>query len=374
MHRRWVLMLVVLCGLAASVLAHPQNQTVFRAETNYVEVDAVVTDEQGRFVPGLTLADFEVRELRQRQSIEVFTVIDLPTVSGALSAAPAVRFRPDLGPEQRLDADRIYLLYLNGASEPIVRRRAIEFVSDFMQPRDIAAVWNAEAPSPHLVFTSDKAALLKDLNRSVTGASPALPAAQMGGVEGQRLRDAIDWLSAMQGRRKSLLLFTAGWGTPSMTDLWRVNRERDVTDWLQGRKPGLIMGGTWLNPTDITDQADVHIYSYDVRGLVAVVPGSPLQPRVQYDTKGDDLAATYRAESASANILRSVADQTGGRAVVESNDYRQGFARIVEDNSRYYILGYFSPQAKRDGIFRAVDVRVSRPGLKVRARNGYVAR
>ena len=373
MHRRSIVTLVVLCGLAASVLAHPQNQTIFRAETNYVEVDAVVTDDQGRFVPGLTLADFEVREQRQRQSIEVFTSINLPIGPGA-APAPSVRFRPDLGPEERVDADRIYLLYLNGASEPIVRRRAIEFVTDFLQPRDIAAVWNAEAPSPQLVFTSDKTALLTELTRSVTGASPALPSGARGRVEGQRLRDAVDWLSGMQGRRKSLLLFTAGWATAGMTDGWRVNREREVTDWLQGRRPGLIMGGPWLNPTDITDQADVHIYSYDVRGLVAVAPGSPLQPRGSSDTTGDDLAATYRTESASANLLRSIADQTGGRAFVESNDYRQGFARIVEDNSRYYILGYFSPHAKRDGVFRAIDVRVSRPGVKVRARNGYVAR
>lgn len=146
-----------------------------------------------------------------------------------------------------------------------------------------------------------------------------------------------------------------------------------MTEWLQGRRPGLIAGGTWLNPTDITDRADVHIYSYDARGLATPLPGIS-RARIDYGDKGDTLAAPDRAESQSNDVLRSIADQTGGRAFVESNDYRRGFARIVEDNSRYYILGYYSPNAKHDGVFRALDVCVTRPGLKVRARNGYVLR
>jgi VWFA-related protein len=375
MHRRWVVTLAVLCGLAASVVAQPQRQTVFRTETNYVEIDAVVTDDAGQFVAGLTAADFEVREQRQRQSIEAFTVIDLPIGAAPASTPPApVRFRPDLTPAERVDADRIYLIYLNGASQTMVRQRALEFVRDYLQPRDIAAIWDAESPSPRLVFTNDKTVLLSELTRAVSGDARGLPSGERGRVEAQRLRDAIDWLSALQGRRKSLILFTHGWGTTSTTEVDQQTREREVTEWLQGRRPGVTTGGTWLNPTDITEQSDVHIYSYDARGLVAGVPPSPLMPRTQYETTGDSLAASARAESRSASILRSIADQTGGRAFVESNDYRQGFARIVDDNSRYYILGYYSPNTTRDGVFRAVDVRVSRPGLKVRARNGYIAR
>src|SRR5262245_6681360 len=94
-----------------------QNQTRFRVEANYVEVDAVVTDKTGNFVTGLTAADFEVRELRQPQQISTFTYVDLPTSPGSTSASPSpVRIRPDLPQSERVNADRIYLIYLNSRS------------------------------------------------------------------------------------------------------------------------------------------------------------------------------------------------------------------------------------------------------------------
>lgn len=282
-------------------------------------------------------------------------------------------FHPDLPQAKRVDADRIYLIYLNGTGRPLIRDRATEFVKDYMQPRDFAAIWDVESSSHRLVFTNDKSALVKDIGRGFPLA-PTYIARDQNPVEPQRLRDAIDWLSAVQGRRKSLILFTEGWSPGSPTGRQAAGRERDITDWLQGRKPGLSMGGAWLNPTDITDQSDVHIYWSDVRGLVAIAPGSPLLPRTGSTSTADQVTAPYRAEAAAVGALRTIADQTGGRAFVESNDYHQGFSRIVDDNSRYYILGYYSPNSKRDGIFRTIEVNVTRPGLKVRARSGYVAR
>src|SRR5947208_9801646 len=66
-----------------------------------------------------------------------------------------------------------------------------------------------------------------------------------------------------------------------------------------------------------------------------------------------------------------LAEQTGGLALVNSNDFGGGFERIVRDNSSYYVLGYYT-QPDKGGKFHKVDVRVRRPGLTVRARRGYV--
>src|SRR6185369_1699558 len=69
--------------------------------------------------------------------------------------------------------------------------------------------------------------------------------------------------------------------------------------------------------------------------------------------------------------LRVLSDETGGFAVVNRNDFSSAFDRIVRDNSSYYVLAYYPPDA-RPGRVHKIDVRVSRPGLTVRARKGYV--
>jgi hypothetical protein len=75
----------------------------------------------------------------------------------------------------------------------------------------------------------------------------------------------------------------------------------------------------------------------------------------------------------SQDSLRALAEETGGFASLSSNDFTTAFQRIVDENSSYYVLGYYSDNEKRDGRFRKLEVRLTRPGLEVRARKGYTA-
>jgi len=75
----------------------------------------------------------------------------------------------------------------------------------------------------------------------------------------------------------------------------------------------------------------------------------------------------------SQDSLRGLAEETGGFASVSSNDFSSAFRRIVDVNSTYYVLGYYSTNEKRDGRYRKIEVKLSRPGLDVNARKGYVA-
>jgi hypothetical protein len=74
---------------------------------------------------------------------------------------------------------------------------------------------------------------------------------------------------------------------------------------------------------------------------------------------------------AAQDNLRSVSNATGGFAVI-SRSFPKAFERIRADNSRYYILGYYPSNTKRDGKFRRITVRLRRPDLEVTARRGYV--
>jgi hypothetical protein len=66
-----------------------------------------------------------------------------------------------------------------------------------------------------------------------------------------------------------------------------------------------------------------------------------------------------------------LSDETGGFAVVNRNDFSSAYDRIVKDNSSYYVLAYYPPDS-RPGRVHKIDVRVTRPGLTVRARKAYV--
>jgi hypothetical protein len=66
-----------------------------------------------------------------------------------------------------------------------------------------------------------------------------------------------------------------------------------------------------------------------------------------------------------------LADATGGFAAVNRNDLDGAFDRIVAENSSYYMLGFYSTNDRRNGRYRKLEVRVNRPGLRVRNRAGY---
>jgi VWFA-related protein len=119
------------------------------------------------------------------------------------------------------------------------------------------------------------------------------------------------------------------------------------------------------------NRANASFYPIDPRGLVvfdepiAKSGVGGLQPMTPL---GVD-AARLRARLDS---LRTLAENTDGLAIVDSNNLAGGMKRVVADLSSYYLLGYYS-NTKLDGKYHAITVRVKRPGVQVRARRGYLA-
>jgi VWFA-related protein len=74
------------------------------------------------------------------------------------------------------------------------------------------------------------------------------------------------------------------------------------------------------------------------------------------------------------NNLRTLAVDTDGDAIIDTNYIEKGLKRIADDLSSYYLFGYYSTNTKLDGRYRTITVRVKQPGVRVRARRGYRAR
>ena len=123
---------------------------------------------------------------------------------------------------------------------------------------------------------------------------------------------------------------------------------------------------------DASNRANASFYPIDPRGLAAFdtplmrqdVLGSPppiVPPSI------DQAMLRGRIHS-----LRTLAEATDGLAIVDSNNLAGGLKRVVDDLSSYYLIGYYS-SGKLDGKFHPISVRVKRPGVRVRARRGYMA-
>lgn len=115
------------------------------------------------------------------------------------------------------------------------------------------------------------------------------------------------------------------------------------------------------------DRSNASFYPVDPRGLVA------------FDTQLGGLepplmpAADHAQLRAREESLRTLAAATDGIAVLSSNNIDRGFRQVADDLSSYYLLGYYSTNTKLDGNYRRIEVRVTRPGVSVRARRGYRA-
>jgi len=152
----------------------------------------------------------------------------------------------------------------------------------------------------------------------------------------ESLRALTESLAQIRGRRKVMLYFTHGLGM-------------DVFDTLDHA------GGTRSIAFD-----DFHAaMSAATRGNIAIYPIDPA-------------GLTLQGSLSEAIDLRALAYATGGDAIVNTNSIASGLARIVRENSTYYVLGFASTNDRREGRFRKVQVQVSRPGLVVRTRTGYL--
>ena len=121
---------------------------------------------------------------------------------------------------------------------------------------------------------------------------------------------------------------------------------------------------------DRANRETVSFYPIDPRGLAVFdTPIDAVSPTGA--GRGGVIDEMGRVQE-RLETLHNLASATDG-FVSESNDFNASMKRIADDLSEYYLLGYNSTNAKLDGKFRRITVRVRRPGVQVRARRGYLA-
>jgi VWFA-related protein len=370
----------------------PSPPLTFKVEVNYVEIDAVVTDEQGNFVRNLTKDDFQVVEDGKPQTLSVFANVDIPIERADPPLFAKASIPPDVATNRTPFEGRVFVividdLHINFARTSRVRAAARQFIERYVGTNDLVAVINTRGRNDAMQdFTSNRQLALNAVDRAMgQGAESSTKAALQDysmnqGRQGidtrinrdfsdlerytngrntlDTLRSLSEFVSGMRGRRKAVVLFSEGINY----DTTNAIQNRYATD-IQQALNNLIAAAT---------RANASIYAVDPRGVTSGMEDSidigsfPTDNSISLTDLQNELRI-------SQDSLRVMAGETGGIAVLNQNDFRTAFSRILEDNSSYYVLGYYPSNDKRDGRFRKVQVTVNKPGTRVRARRGYYA-
>jgi VWFA-related protein len=383
----------------------PEEIDVVRITTNLVQVDAVVTDKNGKVVTDLKPEEVQIFEDGRQQKITHFSYniaetppAERPTTPAKVAAEdknappipPATLRREQIRRTMAIVVDDLGLSF---ESTHFVRQALKKFVDQQMLPGDLVAIIRTSGGMGALQqFTTDKRQLYAAIDRVKYYASgrsgisafapivpptpgPGGPAIDQANADLDQFREdvfsvgtlgavnyVVNGLRGLPGR-KSILLISDGFRISNRDDPTRNERTRI-------RLQRLI---------DEAGRASVVIYTMNATGLqtLGFTAADDLSGRNPQDL---EQALSDRRQTAfeTQEGLDYLARQTGGIAIKNTNDLGSGIRRVMEDQKGYYLIGYrpdsstFDPRTGRR-TFHKLSLKVTRAGkFNVRMRNGFL--
>jgi VWFA-related protein len=324
----------------------PPQQPIFRAGTDLVRVDVTVTQNGDEPVPDLHAADFEVTEDDVPQTVETIKFLRVDgTRTSNLDEPLEIRSKEHAILEASREDVRLFAIFLDDYhidKRPDITLPLRDNLTKFVKqlgPNDLVALMEPLTTLYDLKYTRSKDDLIQRI-RTFEGrrgeaypVKSAIEEAQLTQRNWQELRagvtlSALEAIATQMGGlregRKSILFFSQGPPLPPSSP----NEQRYRAAMLAANR------------------GNVTIHAIDPRPLGSVGFGG-------------------------ANTLRRIAADTGGRAIVNTNDPTEQLNGVMADASAYYLIGYTPTRKGNDGKFHEIKVRVKRRGVRVTARRGY---
>ena len=375
----------------------PANQrptATFRSSVDLVTVNVVVRDKNGNIVRGLTRDDFTITEDGRPQTVSTFDFeeiatsaveaapVEIPTILGSVGRASAAVAAAPAAPAPSIDMHgrRVIALFFDLSSmqpEEVTRSAASarEYIDKRLTPSDMVAIVTLSTTLQVVQeFTSDRALLLQTIDR-------------LSGVEGMGFEETAaadatdDTATAFSADDAEFALFNTDRRLQAIQALIEamapIEQKKSLIYFSGGMtQSGLDNRVAIRTVTDRAVRSNVSIYAADSRGLQALGPAgdaTQASTRGQSAFSGRAVSARFDSMSASQDALTAMAEDTGGRAFFDQNDFKSVFDRVVADTSAYYLLGFSSTNPSKDGRFRRIRVSLKRSDLKLEYRAGYYA-
>ena len=381
-----VFIIVASVSMTLSAAQIPQTP-VFRAGVDYVRVDVVVTSgADDRPVTDLTKDDFEIVEHDRPQAINDFQFVSVPVEHRAPEANEPAGPPPDTAtnvapsPNSRLFVMIVDDLHILESDIINVKKVMTDFIGALSPDDEVAVVFVGHSNLSQN-FTTDRGLLLKTVEHvrnSLGFGMDALGRTSTSDVMGPRpkiihqyavsadltLKNVATSLAGSGHSRRAIVYVSGGSIAPTTPLPSADARVPDDYDELQ-------------DAYETARRADVPIYTLDPRGQVLaedVIRGGIGSIGGLGQAAGEGTRALIAANIRQQHDrLAEMAINTGGLAFTNQSNLTRAVEHIVADNSSYYLLGYYPSPFEADGKFHAVSVKVKRPGVRVRARTGYVA-
>lgn len=407
----WLILGVSLCAQTPGQAPPPQPPPVqqppgakptFRVQIDAVTQDVIVRDDKGQFVPDLTKDDFEIYEDGVKQDISSMYLIHGGRVSNLVAPPPPAAPEGIILPAARQatsdTSGRIFLffvddLHMDFRNTGRIRELFRKISKNLLHDGDMWGMVSSGPSSIAIDMTYDRNRF-EEAIKKITG-NGLKPIDIINGPESSdgpsevryrahvafsTVNDVLQNLEKVHNRRKAVVYVSDGYDFNPFSE---ARLGEDPNGVFAGRY-GQSAADAQNDPTqqqmrqgqqfadadlarelgDLTrsaNRANATFYTIDPRGLVG---GPDLDENIN-PTEWSDYVRK------SQDSLRVLAEETGGLAVVNQNDFDKALKRVDAETSDYYVLGYYSKNPDPTKRRRQIDVKVSRKNVTVYSRKEY---
>jgi VWFA-related protein len=391
---------LVLTWLLAIGPVMAQRAPTFYSNTNVVIVNVTVLDRNGKPIENLTKDDFlayEDGKLQKLQAVDLQHLANsaLPPVEQELKqrlTPPPTTYNPDADKKAAQtnklskfqDRRLMVLLFDFSSMQPAEQIRAkdaaIKFLTSQMTASDEVAIMTYGSELKTVQdFSSDRDLLISTINKFRIGESSENATFADEGA------DAQDQSGQFTADETEFNIFNADLKLAALQDA-----ARTLGQYPEKKALIYISSGIQKNGVDNQSQlratvntairSNVAFYPIDARGLTALVPGGDA---TQQGSPGTNLFNGSAQRSLKDNFnnqqetLSTLALDTGGKALLDSNDLAEGIRQVEKDFTSYYVLSYVSDNTAQDGRYRRIQVKLAARDSTLKAkldyRQGYYA-
>jgi VWFA-related protein len=374
------------------------QRPTFRMLIDLITTDVIVRDGAGQFVADLTKEEFEVLEDGVKQEIaSVSLVHGGRTFNLQAPPAPPPQEGIILPPARPTNdaAGRIFLffvddLHMNFRDTSRIRQLFDKMNKMLIHEGDMFGVVSTGTSSIAIDLTYDKKRMDEAIKK-IAG-SALKPSELIQGPQGPNGNSELKYrahvafstayeivnnLAKVQNRRKAVIFVSNGYdfnpfegsrfGDPNIVgmknDRYNSNTgmEYDPFTRTSNQFADADLARELSELTRAANRANATFYTIDPRGLVA---GSDLDEQVDVTERNNHIRK-------SQDSLRDIAEETGGYAVINQNDFDKSLKKIDAESSDYYVLGYYSSNPDPLKRTRKIEVKAKRPNMDIWSRKSY---